>query len=104
MLTPLQVVTDMNTKQLECVSSLDWLAVKHYRWYRDLQCSANDHLSGLLDCQVLLHSSRTPVHEPAGRGSVSTNNCEQQLDALCAATVDDRTVADGLWYSVDVSV
>jgi len=36
MLTPLQVITDMGTKQLERVDSLDWLAVKHHRRYADL--------------------------------------------------------------------
>jgi len=43
-------------------------------------------------------SSRTPIHRPAGRGSMSINNCEQ-LNSLYAATV-----ADGPRCCVYVSV
>jgi len=49
MLTPLQVITDLDPKQLECVDSLDWLAVKHHRRHADLQCSTDEHFSGLVD-------------------------------------------------------
>jgi len=48
-LGPLQVITDMDTKQLERVDSLDRLAIKHYRRHGDLQCSANEHFSRLFD-------------------------------------------------------